>query len=172
MKKNKAAIVTTASVPATQTTAAAAVDLSTLTPEALLALQKQLKALKKADAIDHDKWKAVVDELLHEKEGDGFKWTTSDILAAVQAKGVVKATLTVQERQEHIKRIQTRKQVLEKQRDDKGNLVHSVGYKQSANSFGPLDITKILAWMANPANMETVSVKQAEAIHGFIKHAI
>lgn len=148
------------------------VDLAQLTPAQILQLTKQLREARKHDLGDHETWLTVVDPMLHETEGEGFRYTTSDILAAVQAKGVVPMQISSDTRIMQIKRIQTRKQLLEKKRGEDGKPLHKVGYKPSANSFGPLDAVKIVAWLDVPANLESVTVAQAEAIAKAIAHII
>lgn len=173
MKKQNTPVAPIVATPAPVTSAPAPMlDISKLTPAQIQALQKQLKLERKAQLGDHSQWVTIVDAMLHETDGDGFKWTTADILAAVQAKAIVSTTLDAEQRNMQIKRIQTRKQLLEKKKDDKGNAQHKVGYKPSTNSFGPMDATKIVAWLSVPANQEAITVKQAEAIHAAIKHII
>lgn len=174
MKQNdkKTTKTTETPTPATPVVAPTAIDLSQLTPDQITKLAKQLKEARKADKVDHDSWVKIVDTALHEREGDGFRWTTGDILSQLQAKGLAKPTLDTEQRQSEIKKIQTRKQLLEKKRDDKGNLVHTVGYKASSNSFGPMDASKIVAWLSVPANVELVSVGQADAITKALAHIL
>ncbi len=167
-KKQQTATQPTPAITAPASVAQPAISLDQLTPAQIAALAKQLKAQRKADMGDHKAWVEIVDKMLHEKEGDGFKNTTSDILAALQAKAIVPAALSSEARAMHIKRIQTRKQLLEKKPEHKDK----VGYKPSANSFGPLDADKIVAWLQVAGNIESVTVKQAEAIHAAIKHII
>jgi hypothetical protein len=160
-----------ATAPSVDKPAAPAFDLASLTAEQLAKLTKQLAEKRKADRGDHESWKTIVDTMLKEREGDGFKHTTSDILAAVQAKAIVPTTC---DRPAQLKRIQTRKQQLERMRDDKGNLIWDgkVGYKQSANSFGPMDGAKVVAWLSVPANVELLTVAQADAITKAVAHMV
>lgn len=138
-------------------------DIASLTPDQLAKLQRQLKEHKKATAIDHESWVTIVDKMLHEKDETGFKWTTADILSTAQNKGIVPPTIDADRRAQEIKRIQTRKQLLEKKRDDKGNLMHDVGYKPSTNAFGPLTAERVMEWLMVPANLEAMTPTQVEA---------
>lgn len=171
MKKPSNKQITDALIDQGDIPAPASIDLNALTPEQLLKLTKQLAERRKADKGDHKQWVIIVDAMLRERDGEGFKYTTSDILAATVAKGIVPASA---DRPIQLKRIQTRKQLLEKQRDDKGNLVNEgkVGYKASANSFGVLDGAKIVAWLSVTANTELLTVAQATAISNAVAHMV
>lgn len=150
----------TATQTPTAATAQPTIDLAALTPAQIAQLAKQLKEQKKADAGDHDQWVKVVDAMLHESDANGFKHTTSDILAACQAKAIIPMTISEDGRKAQIKRIQTRKQLLEKKPEHKGK----VGYKVSSHSFGPLTKDKILDWFALPANVEALTPSEQAAI--------
>lgn len=135
------------------------ITLDQLTPDQLKALSQQLKATSTAKRKSaKDRW-PIVDTMLTEKDGTGFKHTTADILTALQAKSLVDKDLSPDARAEALKMIQTRKQKLEKMRDKDGKLVHAegkFGYKPSAHGVGPLTVERILAWAekADPADIK------------------
>lgn len=171
VKQNNATTkVTTPAAKAQPTTPT--VDLALLTTEQITKLQAQLKAAQKADRGDHKVWVEIVDAMLKERDGEGFKHTTSDILSALQAKAVVSSTINDDSRKMHLKRIQTRKQLLEKQTDKAGNapLKGKVGYKPSTNAFGPLNCDKVIIWLES--NPEAITVAQAESITKLIAHIL
>lgn len=121
------------------------VDISKLTPEQLLNLQKQLKARKAEKSGDKKERFAMIDSMLKVKEDGEFKYTTRDIL-----NNLIKNNLAdpAAEASEEIKKIQARKQHLEKLTDEKGNLVHpkgTFGYKQAAVGF-VMTPERIVAW--------------------------
>lgn len=140
------------------------INIATLTPEQLVALTQQLKAKakqeRKANAGNRDAWKSLVDSMLQEKDGTAFKHTTADMLAALQAKSLVASNLTPDQRAEELKKIQTRKQKLEKMRNDDGTLKYAkgtFGYKASPHVVGPLTLERVLAWIAaNPEHKAAI----------------
>lgn len=162
-KKTQATTAPVTTAPVQVSAAPTILDIASLTPDQLAKLQRQLKEHKKATAIDHESWVTIVDKMLHEKDETGFRWTTADILSTVQNKGIVPPTIDADRRAQEIKRIQTRKQLLEKKRDDKGNLMHDVGYKPSTNAFGPLTAERVMEWLMVPANLEAMTPTQVEA---------
>lgn len=121
------------------------VDITKLTPEQLANLQKQLKARKSENKGNKDERFLVIDGMLREKSADGsFKWTTRDILNRLKDNNL---TNLASEDSEEIKKIQARKQHLEKKTDEAGKLVYpanTFGYKASA-AF-TLTPDRIAAW--------------------------
>ena len=102
--------------------------------------------------------------MLAEREGDGFKHTTSAIVEALQAKGLVDKELSAEARAEALKMVQTRKQKLEKAVDKDGKLIHGkgkFGYKPSAHGVGPLTVERILAWVAGAPQAEVDRLTKA-----------
>lgn len=120
------------------------ISLSDLTPTQLKELHAQLKAQRKQSSGNRKEWQKTVDSMLQEREGDGFKHTTATILDTLISKNLVPASA---ERKAEIKKIQTRKQLLEKKLDKDGKPLFSVGYKPSATAFGPMSVEKVLTWI-------------------------
>ncbi len=135
------------------------ITLDQLTPEQLKALATQMKAASSAKRKGaKDRW-PIVDAMLAERDGNGFKHTTGDILVALQAKSLVDKDLSAEARAEALKMIQTRKQKLEKMVDEHGKRVHpegKFGYKPSANGVGPLTYERVTHWILNTASDEDV----------------
>jgi hypothetical protein len=114
------------------------IDITKLTPAQLAQVADQLKAKRKLDAGDVKARWAIIDRMLAEKDGDAFKHTTADILTELQTAKIVRTDLTKDDRAEWLKKIQTRKQHLEKLTDESGKLVHAkgtLGYRPSAGGF-------------------------------------
>lgn len=127
------------------------IKLTDLTAEQLLTLTKQLKATaqaqRKAGAGTRTAWKSLVDNMMREKDATGFKHTTADVLAALQAKSLVAKEFN---RAEELKKIQTRKQKLAKLRDKAGKLVHAegtLGFKASLTGVGALTVERCIAFL-------------------------
>lgn len=118
------------------------IDLSTLNAEQLKALRKAMSARAKSRTGDIGKRNKLIDAMLHETEGDGYRNTTSDILAALQAKDIVAKDLTVDERAVELKKIQTRKQLLVKK-----DPTAKVGYKVSPTGIGALTVERAVAFL-------------------------
>lgn len=140
------------------------ITLDQLTPDQLKALHGQLKAgatIKRKTA--KLRW-PLVDAMLAEREGDGFKHTTAGIVVALQGKGLVDKDLSAEGRAEAIKMVQTRKQKLEKMVGEDGKLVHGkgkFGYKASAGGFGPLTVERVITWLATASKTDIAKVKAA-----------
>lgn len=139
-------------------TTQATISLDQLTPEQLAQLKTAMRADRKARMGDRKPWNAIVDVMLQEREGDGFKHTTADILAKLQAQKQESASLSTADRIIVIKKIQTRKQLLEKKRDESGKLLYQVGYKPSANGL-MMSVDRILAYL------KTASAVDQDAVH-------
>jgi len=149
------------------------IDLSKLTPEQLASLQKQLKAKKKEKSGKKEERFHIIDTMLAEKEegSDEFKHTTRDIMNALVKNDLVDTTEPDFDTVE-IKKIQARKQFLEKKTDEKGNLVHpkgSFGYKASGGGFGVLTASRIATWFSVPANVAQLTPTQTAAILAVLK---
>jgi len=159
-----AAPVAPQSAPASQTSAA--IDISKLTPEQLAQLQKQLKATKKASNANSEERFKIIETMLAEKDEAGqFKHTTRDILNVLQKEKLV-VTNCADDEQEEIKKIQARKQFLEKKRDEKGELVHepgTFGYKPSSFLGFKMTPQKIADWFT-AENVKTLSAAQVDRI--------
>ena len=166
---------TTAAAPAKPTAPAAApaeaIDISKLTPEQLASLQKQLKA-KKAESSGNSKERfVIIDGMLQQKdESGGFKFTTRDIMNALVKENLI-TTNGSEDEQNEIKKIQARKQFLEKKRDEKGQLVYpegTFGYKTSALAGFKLGATKVTEWFT-PENVATLTPAQKDTILRAVK---
>lgn len=130
------------------------IDITKLTPAQLAEVQKQLAAQRAADKPQREKRYAIIDKMLQEKDGDAFKHTTADILGALQTAKLVSADLNKHDRGEWLKKIQTRKQHLEKlvhaDGPNKGQLVYAkgtLGYKPSAGGIGALTADRVIDWL-------------------------
>lgn len=150
------------------------IDLSTLTPEQLASLQKQIKAKKKEKSSKKDERFMIIDTMLAEKEEGSdteFRHTTRDILNTLVKNDLVDTTEPGFDTVE-IKKIQARKQFLEKKTDEKGELVHakgSFGYKASGGGFAVLTASRIATWFTVPANVAQVTPTQVTAILAVLK---
>jgi hypothetical protein len=144
----------------------AGIDISKLTPEQLQALQKQMKAKGKELRGKKDERFSIIDTMLKEKDSSGeFKHTTRDIMNALDAKGLVNRTVDKWDQVE-IKKIQARKQFLEKATDEKGKLVHpegTFGYKASA-ALGFVSATSVEKFFTDPAKVKTLTDAQRKVI--------
>jgi hypothetical protein len=135
------------------------VDLSKLTPEQLKAIQKQLKEARKETTGKKDERFLIIDTMLKEKDedGGGFRHTTREIANKLAENNLVDKTDPDWAKNE-IKKIQARKQFLEKSRDKAGALVHpegTFGYKASGG-FG-LTSVGVTAWFNNAENVAKLS---------------
>lgn len=142
------------------------VDISTLTSEQLKALRSSLLKLNKTDKSVLDKRNSIIDSMLQVKDADGsFKWTTTDIVAKLQEAKVVPATILKGDRQEWLKKVQTRKQLLERQTNEDGTLKHkpgTFGYKSSGTFGNVLTAERVTDWIIE--NSETLSATEKAAI--------
>lgn len=145
-------------------------NIAELTAEQLTAIQAQLKAQAserlKEQAKTKDARYAIVDSMLATKlEAGGFMYTTSDILLKLQEQKLV-GELSKEDRAEYLKKIQTRKQNLEKLRDKTGTLVHApgkFGYKPSAGGF-TINADRVIDWLMEDENVATLSAADRKAI--------
>lgn len=143
------------------------IDISKLTPEQLAALQKQLKATKKVDSGKAKERFAIIDTMLQEKDEDngGFKHTTRDILNRLVKEELIKPAGSEDEQNE-IKKIQARKQFLEKKRDEKGELVYpdgTFGYKPSSALGFQMTAAKCVEWFT-PEHVATMTDAQKDTV--------
>lgn len=118
-----------------------AIDINDLNPQQIKDLRKQLRAASSVTKESLAKRNTLIDTMLHEKDGDEFKNTTSDILVALQDADCVPATLDNHNRKEWLKKIQTRKQHLAKKGDT------SVGYKTTPTGIGALTPERVVDWI-------------------------
>jgi hypothetical protein len=156
----------TAATPA-KSTDNGGIDLAKLTPEQLQALQKQLKEKRKETVGKRDERFLIIDTMLKEKaeDGKGFRWTTRDICNRLAENNLVDQTEPKWDQNE-IKKIQARKQHLEKLTNEKGALVHpkgTFGYKASAQGFN-LTNTRIVEWFGKDENIESLTGDQRTTI--------
>lgn len=170
----------TTSTPATSAPAAketkqevnTGVDLSKLTPEQLVALQKQLKAKKVEISGDRKKWVEIVDVMLQEKDGTEHKHTTRDILNRLVSEKVILDTTSKGWDTKEIKHIQARKQLLEKKTDEKGALVHpegTFGYKASAGVGFLLTANRVAEWFKSADNIAKLTDAEKSVIKSALK---
>lgn len=123
-------------------------DITKLTPKQLAELQKQLKEHKAEVKSQRDERNTIIVDMLQEKDGDGnFANTTRDIAFALTKAGLTEF-LTVDnfedesmkdEVEKEIRKVQAKKQHLEKLTDEKGELVYeegTFGYKRSDRMGG------------------------------------
>jgi ribosomal protein L10 len=128
-------------------------DLTKLSSAQLKALRDQLKEKSKETVNSRKQRFELIDKLLSEKDEDGnFLHTTREIAEALAE---AQLTDTTQEdwHSEEIKKIQARKQFLEKKTDEKGELVHpegTFGYKKTATGGGGLGFS------ASKVKLETI----------------
>ena len=142
-------------------------DLSKLTPEQLQSLQKQLKE-RKANTTGKTKERfLIIDTMLAEKDDkEGFKWTTRDIINKLAENNLVDQTVPKWDQIE-IKKVQARKQHLEKLTDEKGKLVHpegKFGYKASAGVGFAMTPVTVSNWFAKAENVAKLTGDQRNAI--------
>ena len=114
------------------------ISLAELTQDQLASLKAQLKTAKKARSSTRGVWVEMVDTALKAMDASGFVNTTADILAKLQVAGAWDGT----ERDVELKKVQTRKQLLQK----KPELVGKVGYKVSATGF-VLTTDRVIAYL-------------------------
>jgi hypothetical protein len=165
----------TSSAPVQESSAhvAGGIDLGKLTPEQLVSLQKQLKDKKKEKSSKKDERFMIIDTMLAEKEEGSdteFRHTTRDILNTLVKNDLVDTTEPGFDTME-IKKIQARKQFLEKKTDEKGELVHakgSFGYKASGG-FAVMTAAKVATWFTVPANVAQLTPTQVTSIMAVLK---
>lgn len=147
---------------------AGGVDISSLTPEQLVNLQKQLKERKKGSKADKVERFTVIDGMLKDKDEKGeFRWTTRDIMNRLRENKLADETSSDSD---EIKKIQARKQHLEKKTDEKGKLVYAAGtfgYKTSSSGF-MLTPEKIASWFTTD-NVAKLSATAKQTIAAAVK---
>lgn len=144
------------------------IDITKLTPEQLKALRSQLKEVKKQTTGKKDERFKIIDDMLKEKteDGKGFKHSTRDILNVLVKEKLVDTTVPDYDSAE-IKKIQARKQFLEKKTDEKGNLVYpknTFGYRPSDHAGFALKPSRITEWLADDDNVKLLSAEQKATI--------
>ena len=133
------------------------INVSDLTTEQLKAIRTQLKAQAKQNGERLGERRAIIDAMLQDQDDTGFMHTTADILAALQEAGLVSVTLDKDERAEWLKKVQTRKQDLEKKPEFAGK----VGYKASSHGFS-LTPDRVVDWLLT--NSESLTPVDRKAI--------
>jgi hypothetical protein len=143
------------------------IDITKLTPSQLAALQKQLKEKSKEVRSKKDERFNIIDTMLKEKDDAGnFKHTTRDILANLVQENLVDTT-DPEYVQREIKKIQARKQHLEKLTNEQGELVHpegTFGYKPSEHVGFNLTPARVVEFFKDAANVEKMSDEQKDAV--------
>ncbi len=150
------------------------IDLTKLSSAQLKALKDQLKEKSKEVVSERKQRFEVIDRMLQEKDEDGnFVHTTREIAEAL-AEARLTDTSAEDWHSEEIKKIQARKQFLEKKTDEKGELVYpegTFGYKKSATGGGGLGfsaskvkIETILAFFKSDRVSELSEEQKAEIV--------
>lgn len=98
-----------------------------------------------------------MDAMLQEQDATGFKHTTGEILAACVAKKLQPKPEGKGARAAAIKKIQTRKQLLEKKVDENGKKMFKVGYRPSDNGL-TMGLDRVLAWLDGASNEDRAAV--------------
>ena len=148
------------------------INITSLTPEQLKQVKAQLNAQRKQLSGGRDARYAIIDRMLQERDGESFRHTTTDILTALQDAKLVDATLAKDNRAEWLKKIQTRKQSLQKLANEDGTLVHAegtLGYKPSAGGIGALNADRIIDWLMDEANLAKLTPADRKAILKAVK---
>lgn len=167
----QAASTTTNESKAQVSTVVDGLDLAKLTPAQLSALQKQLKEKSKVVLGKKDERFAIIDRMLAEKKDGQFVNTTRNILDALLAYNLVDTTPEDYDQIE-IKKIQARKQHLEKKTDEKAQLVYPVGtfgYKASEGGAFQLGAVRIVKWLNTPENIKTLTPDDKASIIAALK---
>lgn len=129
------------------------IDLTKLSSSQLKALKDQLKEKSKEVVSERKQRFEIIDRMLQAKDDDGnFLHTTREIAEAL-AEARLADTSKEDWHSEEIKKIQARKQFLEKKTDEKGELVYpenTFGYKKSATGGGGLGFS------ASKVKLETI----------------
>lgn len=130
-------------------------DVTQLTPAQLKALQKQLSEHKAAASSNREERNNVIYEMITEKDENGeFVNTTRDIAKTLADNGLCEFLTSEnfdsedmkEEVQKEIRKIQARKQLLEKKTDEKGELVYpegTFGYKSGGVGNSTLSASKV-----------------------------
>jgi hypothetical protein len=151
----------------TEAQAAPAVDIASLTPAQLKKLQEQLKERNKELKGKKDERFAIIDALLQEKDDDGnFVHSTRDILGKLEEAGLVDNTAPNYDTNE-IKKIQSRKQFLEKKRDEAGELVFpegTFGYKASERVGFGMRAATVVKFFEDEEQLATLTDDQRDII--------
>jgi len=138
-----------------QNTTASLIKLENLTAEQLASLHGQISAKRKLVRAGSGSRNAVIDPMLHETNDLGHVHTTADIVVALQAKSLLPKELSKTDHAVEIKKIQTRKQLLQRKGDT------SVGYRASATGFGPLTVERVLTWLESASAEDVDRVNEA-----------
>lgn len=148
------------------------IDLSKLTDEQMTQIRAQLKAQRATLADGRAERYTIIDRMLVEKDDTGFKNTTADIRAAlVTAKLIPAHQQNPEDMKEWLKKIQTRKQHLEKETNDDGTLKYAkgtFGYKLSAGGF-TLTPDRVIDWLMDEGNLARLSAADRKAILKAVK---
>jgi len=143
------------------------IDLASLTPEQLSALQKQLKEKSKEVRGKHKERFTIIDQMLTEKDEEGkFKHTTRDILNVLVQEKLVNDTGEKWDQVE-IKKIQARKQFLEKSTGKDGELLHpegTFGYKASTMMGFGATANSVAKFFEDATKVATLTGDQRNAI--------
>jgi hypothetical protein len=157
------------------------IDITKLTPEQLAALQKQIKEKKKAASGDSTERFKIIDSMLatkvtteNQKDGEvlgEFKYTTRDIFNKLDENNLVDKTVPKYDQNE-IKKIQARKQALEKKRNEKGELVHpedSFGYRKSEGFGFAVTPVKLVEFFKDAAKVKTLTAADRAVVLNALK---
>ena len=116
------------------------IDITQLTSEQLAAIQAQLKEAAKARKAERGSRMSIIEDMLRAKDEHGsFVYSTRDIAMALSEQGLGLSEDELEDKDamaQEIRRIQAKKQHLERLTDKAGNLVHAegtFGYKPSHN---------------------------------------
>ena len=142
------------------------IDLTRLTPEQIASLNKQLKERNKENRGKSKERFVIIDGMLEEKNDAGeFHWTTRDIynkLVENNLAGTDEGDDTLE-----IKKIQARKQFLEKSTDEKGKLVYpagSFGYKKTEFKGFQLGKVTVLKFFKDDKKVATLTQDERNII--------
>jgi hypothetical protein len=115
------------------------IDLANLSASQLKELREQLKEKSKESVSVRKERFEIIDSMLQVKDGDEFVHTTREIADALNDANLADTSKGEDWYKEEIKKIQARKQFLEKKTDEKANLVYEAGtfgYKRTATGGG------------------------------------
>jgi len=150
------------------------INLDELSPEQLQALQKQMKARKQEVNSKRGERFGIIDGMLVERDAENnFIHTTRDILNKLAENGLVDQTPEKWDQNE-IKKIQARKQFLEKSTGKDGKLVHpegTFGYKQSAGMGFVITPTRVETFFDDKDKVKQLTADQRRKILKALKGA-
>lgn len=142
-------------------------DITKLTPAQLAQLQAQLKAKSKVVGSKKELRFGTIDKMLKEKdEAGGFRHTTREIFNALVAADCVDTTLPDHGKVE-IKKIQARKQFLEKRTNEKGELIDpkgTYGYKASEAAGFTVTPAKVVLFFQDADQVALLTGEQRAAV--------